>query len=63
MTVDQVSCSHGGSCGNEAIRQFWDVALKRLKTHAELAASQVRPPTVADPGSTREIDGDEKQGG
>jgi hypothetical protein len=61
MAFDQTSPSRDGHWDIEAIRQFWDSALKRLKAHAELlAASGVRPTTVTNPASTRQIDGDDK---
>lgn len=61
LAVDEISGSHGGRCCDiEAIRQFWDAALKRLKVQAELAASRAQPSTV-NKDSTRQIHGDEKQ--
>jgi hypothetical protein len=63
MEVDQNSASQGKRCDIQAIHEFWDGVLKRLKVHAEVAAAGARPTTVTNPDSTRQIDGDKKQPG
>ena len=48
----------------EAMRQFWDAALNRVKAYAEPAEPCVQPLTDATPHSTPLIDGgDGKRGG
>jgi hypothetical protein len=58
---EQQSAEQFRLCDIEAIHQFWDGALRRLKARAELAASGARATNVTNSDSTRRIDGDEKQ--
>ena len=58
------SNAHGGPFNVEAMRQFWDAALNRVKAYAEPAEPCVQPLTDATPHSTPLIDGgDGKRGG
>jgi hypothetical protein len=63
MSDDRFVSAHGGPFNVEAMRQFWDAALNRVKAYAEAAEPCVQPITDATTHSTPRIDdGDGKRG-
>lgn len=59
MSDDQFASTHGDRFDIEAICQFWDATLRRLKAYAENAEAAGQPTVDANQDSGASIDSDD----